>query len=256
MKEIIRDEKSDYYSMRLWDLSVGAADRTKKVIKLAKTTPASKMLDIGCSGGTLTLLIKDAVGADTVYGTEISTSGVKEAESKGIKALQLDIDNSSLPFENDFFDFVYCGDVIEHVFNPSHLLDEANRVTKPGGFLLLTTPNLASWYNRLILLMGYQPFETAASLSHPRAGKIRAGALSNAHSVSDLGGEHIRVMTLKALKDLLKIHNYQILKIEGAHGTDNSKSLLLRIVQFLDQLACIFPGMATWFVVKAVKTQK
>jgi ubiquinone/menaquinone biosynthesis C-methylase UbiE len=210
------------------------------------------MLDIGCSGGTLSLLINDAVGGDIVYGTDISESGVQEAERKGIKVTQVDIDSSSLPYENDFFDFVYCGDVIEHVFNPSHLLDEANRVTKPGGYLLLTTPNLASWYNRILLPLGYQPFETAASLSHPRVGKIHAGGAQ----ISDLGGEHIRVMTLKALKDLLKIHNYQILKIKGAHGTTNTKSYLLKIVQLLDQIACTSPALATWFVVKAIKAQK
>jgi len=253
MNKTTGNEKFNYYSTHLWGLSVGASDRVRKVIKLSKTIKSSKMLDIGCSGGILSLVIKNIVGADQVYGMEISIAGVNDALSKGIKAVQLDIDNNSLPFEDGFFDFVYCGDVIEHVFNPSHLLKEANRVTKKGGYLILTTPNLASWYNRIILLFGYQPFETAASLSFPRAGKINLGTHSNINRMADLGGEHIRVMTLLALKDLLNLHGYQTISVLGAHGTDESKKILMKTIQFIDQFACRFPAFATWFVIKAVK---
>lgn len=45
-----------------------------------------------------------------------------------------------LPFEKHFFDSVFCGEVIEHVFNPREVLREINRVLKEDGILLLTVP--------------------------------------------------------------------------------------------------------------------
>ena len=43
-------------------------------------------------------------------------------------------------------------------------LAEARRVLVPGGTLLLSTPNLAAWYNRVLLTLGIQPLFTEVSL--------------------------------------------------------------------------------------------
>jgi hypothetical protein len=37
------------------------------------------------------------------------------------------------------------------------------RVLREGGYLLITTPNLASWVNRLVMLLGYQPYNCEVS---------------------------------------------------------------------------------------------
>lgn len=54
-------------------------------------------------------------------------------------------------------------DVIEHLFDIDRLLFEVKRMLKPGGIAVITTSNLASWYNRLSLLFGWQPFWTEVS---------------------------------------------------------------------------------------------
>jgi len=249
MSAMANNDKDIYYATRFWGLSIGAADRMQKVIKLSKTIHAHNMLDVGCSGGMLTTIIKDTIGVTDVHGIEISVGGMSAANRRGIKAIQLDVDINPLPFNDNFFDFVYCGDVIEHLFNPSYLLNEIHRVIRIGGFFLITTPNLSSWYNRVMLLFGYQPFETAASLSYPEAGKFSLVE----KNIKGLGGEHIRVMTLKALKDLMIFHNFKIEKIVGAHGVSSNQNMFMKAVQFVDELACISPSFATWFVIKAVK---
>jgi SAM-dependent methyltransferase len=48
---------------------------------------------------------------------------------------------SGLPFASKCVDFVYCSEVVEHLMTPSAVLQEISRCLKPGGFLLLTTPN-------------------------------------------------------------------------------------------------------------------
>ena len=123
---------------------------------------------------------------------------------KGIEAYQLDIDEEKFPFDNDSFDMVYCGEIIEHLFNPDHLLDEVHRILKPGGKCIITTPNLAGWPNRLSLLLGYQPFATSVSPEHEGAGKLMLKGNEGQWG-------HIRVFTTRALKELLKIHSFKII---------------------------------------------
>lgn len=54
-------------------------------------------------------------------------------------------------------DLVIALEIIEHLFDTDQFLAEINRVLKPGGFLVLSTPNLASLTNRLRLLFGFYP---------------------------------------------------------------------------------------------------
>jgi SAM-dependent methyltransferase len=49
-------------------------------------------------------------------------------------------DAQKLPFTDNSFDTVLCNEVLEHVAEPSRLMSEVARVLRPGGFLLLTTP--------------------------------------------------------------------------------------------------------------------
>jgi len=59
--------------------------------------------------------------------------------------IKCDVDNESLPFENDFFDEVYSNNIFEHLKNPNSVLVEMFRVLKPGGKFILYTDNSAFW---------------------------------------------------------------------------------------------------------------
>ncbi len=48
--------------------------------------------------------------------------------------------NEKIPLGNNYGDCVICTEVLEHVKKPAHALKEINRVLKPGGMLVLTTP--------------------------------------------------------------------------------------------------------------------
>jgi ubiquinone/menaquinone biosynthesis C-methylase UbiE len=79
---------------------------------------------------------------------------LSKAKEKGIIAFKLDVSNKKSPFPDEAFDLCTFLDVIEHVENPDNAIKEIHRVLKKEGFLLLTTPNVAAWYNRLLLLFG------------------------------------------------------------------------------------------------------
>ena len=89
-------------------------------------------LDIGC--GTGHFLSKVSPIVENLYGVDPHNYENKKID--GIR--QGTIEN--LPFENNFFDFVSCLDVIEHVQNPKEALDSILRVLKPGGYAIITVP--------------------------------------------------------------------------------------------------------------------
>ncbi len=56
-------------------------------------------------------------------------------------------------FPNDHFDIVYAGEIIEHTWTPAGMIDECRRILKPGGLLVLDTPNPYSMLNMLRFLL-------------------------------------------------------------------------------------------------------
>jgi SAM-dependent methyltransferase len=77
------------------------------------------------------------------------------AADHGVDYRECDVSSHVLPFADDSFDFVTYMDTIEHhAFSAKRVLLEIRRVLVPGGCLLVTTPNHASIYNRLLLLAG------------------------------------------------------------------------------------------------------
>lgn len=114
----------------------------------------SKVLDLGCGDGSLgSRLIKE--NNCRVWGADVSGLAVDLANEKGITAQVADLDHEELPFEDRFFDHVVLCDVLEHVFFPKKVLEEAKRLTKDS--LIVAAPNVAYWSARLDLLRGHFP---------------------------------------------------------------------------------------------------
>jgi glycosyltransferase involved in cell wall biosynthesis/SAM-dependent methyltransferase len=86
--------------------------------------------------------------------TVISTEG----ESFECDIDLFDAEKDRFPYPDEHFSTVLCGELIEHLFeDPMHLMSEVNRILKPGGHLVLTTPNIASLRAIAAILQGYHP---------------------------------------------------------------------------------------------------
>ena len=213
--------------------------------------PGGRLLDLGCGGGGVAVLLRDACGFAEVVGVDISEESVAKARELGVDALQLNIDFEDLPFEDNSFDAAFCGEVLEHVINADHLLDELHRTLRPGAVAVLTTANLASWHNRIALgLFGWQPFYSGVSyrytVGHPRLG---------GQKISQPSGR-MRPSTLGALKELLSLHNFAILKIQGwgyFRDGDKEQPPLFRAAALVDKLTGRFPSLAGDLIVAVQK---
>ncbi len=231
--------KGEFYS-RGYYAGLAPEPRFKKVLGILGKLKGERLLDIGCGDGTFTVLLKEALGAREVVGVEVALEAIGAIERKGIKAYQLDIDENPLPFDDAYFDVVYCGEIIEHLFNPDHLLAEVYRVLKPEGTCVITTPNLAGWPNRLALLLGYQPYPTAVSPEHESAGKLLIRSYEGQWG-------HIRVFTTLSLQELLQIHHFRIVRLIGcpvAVNTSLSK-VLSGLIGVVDKIMSKIPSLST-----------
>ena len=99
------------------------------------------ILDLGFVGENNHLLhdlIQQRAGARSiVFGLDYSAPAVCAARLSH----SLAGDATRLPFENDIFDFVIAGELLEHIAPCDPVLSEAYRVLKPGGRFLISTPN-------------------------------------------------------------------------------------------------------------------
>lgn len=83
-----------------------------------------------------------------------------------LETKQVDLNTQPIPYEDGFFDTVIAGDVIEHVANPMFMLCEANRVLKPGGTLIVSTPNPYYYWELMQNLLVRYAFMKARQEGH------------------------------------------------------------------------------------------
>lgn len=184
--------------------------RHEILLSLLEGIVGKKVLEIGCGSGRFAKKVASRFNIENVYGLDISSDAINTACKNGMIGTALNIDDNDFPFKDNFFDTVICGEVIEHLLNPDHLLQEIYRTLKLNSYLVITTPNLASWYNRLLLLLGYQPSFTDISIKY---------ANSNSFTTGPAG--HLRLYTLRSMNFLLKKYNFEIIRTVGIPINEN-----------------------------------
>lgn len=113
---------------------------------LPPATPGARLLDVGVFPGHLAALARARGYAVCGISNEEMTEGFRRrAAAAGIPLAQVDIEVEPFPHPDLTFDAVLCCEIIEHLYrNPFAVLGEIFRVLKPGGALVLTTPNIAA----------------------------------------------------------------------------------------------------------------
>ena len=222
-----------------------ASARLRNLEKLIPRVDAEVLLDVGCYDGSVTSEIRKTVPAREAIGLDFLTSRLAIARQNGIEVVAIDIDQSGLPIKDESVDFVFVGDLIEHIYSPDLLLREIWRVMKEDGMALMSTPNLGSWKCRISLLFGYQPPFTEVST---------VLTLGNPFIPKKTPSGHIRVMTYRALNDLLSLHRFHIVNHEFCTDYhDDSKRLL---TTFADAIVKRFrPSMLDEILVVFAKTR-
>lgn len=156
------------------------------------------MLDFGCGTGFFRNHLRQGV---EYYGCDIGAATIENDRVRKIT-------DDRIPFDDSSFDVFYAGEVIEHLIDTDSFLREARRVLKANGLLIITTPNLVFWLNRVMLLLGYQPYFSELSFEDKTLGRMPV--LRRFEKQKTAMG-HLRVFTPRGLKELVEMHGFTCL---------------------------------------------
>jgi SAM-dependent methyltransferase len=110
------------------------------------TVGRGRLLEVGAGSGAFSRVALDR--GWNVDATEISASGLQLLRETRANVHEGDLTSLGLPAAA--FDLVVSLEVLEHLPEPSAHLDELARLARPGGLLLLTTPNFSGLSRRLL----------------------------------------------------------------------------------------------------------
>ena len=164
----------------------------RRALLLGELRPGERVLDLGCGAGRFVAALRQA-GADAV-GVELAEAALERARRNLPGAdLRLLEPDGSIPLDHGAVDLVWCSEVLEHVADVAHLLQEVRRVLRPGGRLLVTVP----FHGRV-------------------KGALIALARFEAHF--DPQGQHLRFYTRRSLTDSFRAAGLEPVSVTTAGG--------------------------------------
>ncbi|HBD25126.1 MAG: hypothetical protein A2566_02180 [Candidatus Zambryskibacteria bacterium RIFOXYD1_FULL_40_13] len=146
----IYSEKSGYQGNKSKTL-VGTIPTLKqeKVLNWLSKQKKGKLLDIGCSNGEFMWLVK-SLGFDVV-GVELNKRTADIARVNGLNVFSGFLEEANFPPAS--FDYIYMGDLIEHVSDPVALVKEVRKLLQPNGQVVIVTPNLDCFWSKSTFLL-------------------------------------------------------------------------------------------------------
>lgn len=111
-----------------------------------------RLLELGCSSGFVTEHL--VTNRNRVTGVDADERAAALAEALCEHVAVGDLETMALPETGGGYDAIVAGDVLEHLRDPHALLARLAPLLRPGGRLVVSTPNIATWRVRLMLLAG------------------------------------------------------------------------------------------------------
>ncbi len=204
------DHYTEYVSPKFREMeSLAMRASRQNAISLVGKREGCTLLDIGCSRGRYTAEFAKQIGAAKVYGIDISEDDLAIARERGVDTVAGNIDGK-LPFDDNFFDVVLCHQTAEHLIDPDNLFEEIRRILKDDGQVVIAVPNLCSFHNRVLILLGFHPTSITPSIRFVFGGPNRGRAIGGAYA------RHMTAFSPRALKEMLEFYGFKVREMRGA----------------------------------------
>jgi glycosyltransferase involved in cell wall biosynthesis/SAM-dependent methyltransferase len=177
----------------------GPCDRALEMGAYLQITPALKLRlgygDVrGCYYGKLGRVDHKVVESETGERFECAID-------------HFDAEKDCFPYPDAHFSTVLCCELIEHLFeDPMHMMMEVNRILKPGGHFVLTTPNVSAMRGISAIMQGYHPGFFHAYIKPAESGEVDA--------------RHNREYTPREVKLLLENSGFEVERLETGEFRD------------------------------------
>ena len=208
----------------------------QELLQILPPRSAGHVLEIGAESLQIAEFVRSSLSLnpDSYFVVDVSPVSVSALKQGNFNATELDVSNVRLPLEDGSCSAVIMSEVLEHLIDPDFALNECRRVLRPDGVLVLTTPNLAAWFNRLLLPLGVQPAFTETGTEWVFG---RKGILPRARPVG-----HLRVLTTESAVELLGYHGFRLTTIRGLAAEGSTG--MGWVASALDRLFSRFPRLA------------
>ena len=149
-EELIQFYQEDYFKGREYVDYVADKPAQQKTLRnhlrvvRGHVRPGGRLLEIGCAYGFFLELVQEEYRGS--IGVDVSSAGVAHARAQGLQAQEGDL--LGLRFAQ-LFDGVCLWDTIEHLPNPSEVIQRSAELLQPGGHLFLTTGDFGAVLPRL-----------------------------------------------------------------------------------------------------------
>jgi ubiquinone/menaquinone biosynthesis C-methylase UbiE len=159
---------------------------------LGRVVAGTRILDVGCGLGDFAAALVEH-GAQAI-GCDVAEEALRRARARhpGIEFVR---SGEELPFADGSFDAAWAGEVLEHVQDVLGLLAEVQRVLRPQGWLIVSTPDHGP-AKRLHLGLSRRAFETTFD---PRS-------------------DHVRYFTKSTLRTALALSEFSELDVASRKG--------------------------------------
>ena len=166
-----------------------------------------RVLDIGC--GQDAVLAPRVSSEDEYVGVDFYDRIDQEVD----EYVQIDFNRESLAqrLKGHKYDVIFCGEVIEHLFSPDALVRDLRELMTDDSVLVLSTPNLGYWVNRLLLLVGVSP------LYLENSAETKLGRFSKRLGQGNLTEGHIRLFTYRALREFIERLGFVVVEVTATY---------------------------------------
>lgn len=227
---------------------LASGDRLKKMLEITQNLqdPPTTVLDIATGTGLFANEVLRIFPHANVYAVDISKKAISIGKNK-YKNIKFKNANAEikLPYRSNIFDFVISGEHIPCVKNTDTYLMEINRVLKINGKLMITTPNLTSWLNRILLLFGKSIY--FYEVSFKRTIPVLRVFNRSYPDITLPPTGLTRIFDINTLVTLLGIYGFEVSDIFGV------SLLSSKFIKPIDQLFSHLPTFASGIILKAVK---
>jgi len=193
--------------------------------------PGDRILEMG-TYMQITPALRERLGYGEVLGcyygpagrSEIKEVVSAEGERFACRIDLFDAERDPFPYPDGHFATVLCCELIEHLAeDPMHMMAEINRVLRPGGHLVLTTPNITSLRAIAAILQGYHPGHYPAYLK-PEARREQAA-------------RHHREYAPREVAKLLVDSGFEVVRLETGPYREAPRPELVWVEHLLDRYA-------------------
>ena len=210
---------------------------------LSSLRDGGDVLDCGANTGGMfgVLAGKSSLDVGQYHGVEWDRDTAVEAQKQGLMVIHADL-NDGIPHEDEMFTCVFGLSVLEHLLHGCRFLRHCYRVLKPGGTLVILTPNISTYFTAALILAGKMPSsgphpDSDALLKKEELFRVSAADLEKDTERDTPVHRHLVVFSYRVLRDYLNMIGFVDVRGHG-YGLYPFPNFMQPLLERIDPYHC------------------